>query len=296
MNELKTRYQAQLQSLYGLEMVEFPDSLFWFCEFVLGLSIEEQEYFWGSLCNIEPVGPLYFLLQLAEGTPLDQLMADFSAAHYNPLETDWSTYWLEDQYYDDPPEFLTCLTGEIAGEHWGLLLDDPALGFKGVGMFYNGDGSEIGVCESILAAISERFEEVIENYADEKDNEGSFLVAAQTWQPRFDQFIIDNELNLDDGRPVGIESDTGLSIIPSDRISAEQNELAVTLLKQGRSLWFWDKDTQEKNRARLLEARDLMKRAYEIMDRPKLVNILNAVYESKIYMVNGTGWEDQTGD
>jgi hypothetical protein len=222
-------------------------------------------------------------------------------AHYDVPTTDWSTWWLDQQYYDDPPEFLTCLTGAIAGEHWGLLLDDPALGFRGVAMFYNGDGSEICVSESILAAISERFEEVIESYEDDADG---FLTAAQTWQPRFDQFIIDNKLNPDDGRPVGIESDTGLSIIPADSsactagdlISAEQNELAVVLLKQGRSLWFWNEDTQEKNRARLLEARDLMKKAYEIMDRPKLVDILNAVYESKLYMVDGKGWADQTDD
>lgn len=293
MNELKTRYQEQLQSIYGLEMVEFPDSLFWFCKFLLGLSIEDQEDFWGSLCNVEPVGPLYFLLQLAQDIPLDQVMTDYAASRNNTSITDWTTWWLDHQYYDDPPEFLTCLTGEIAGEHWGLLLDDPVLGFRGVAMFYNADGSEIGVCESILAAISERFEEVIENY---EDDTSGFLTAAHTWQPQFDQFIIDNKLNLDDGRQVGIESDTGLSIIPSDRISAEQNELAVELLKQGRSLWFWDKDTQEKNRARLLESRDLMKKAYEIMDRPKLVDILNEVYESKLYMVNGTGWEDRTDD
>jgi hypothetical protein len=291
MSRFKGIYQAQLQSIYGLEDVEFPDSLFWFCEFLLGLSTAEREDFWSALCNVEPVGPLYFLLQLAQGNSLHQILTDYQAAHYIDITTDWSTWWLDNHYYDDPPEFLTCLRGEIAGEHWGLLLDDPALGFRGVGMFYNGDGSGIGVHESILAAISDRFEEVIENYEGDEDNEDGFLVAAQLWQPRFDRFIIDNELNLDDGRPVGIESDTGLSIVPSDRISASENDRAVALLKEGRSLWFWDEDTQEKNRARLLQARELMKTAYEILDRPKLVEILDEVYESKLYMINGTGWE-----
>jgi hypothetical protein len=294
MGRLKALYQGQLQSIYGLEGIEFPDSLFWLCEFVLGLSTTEQEDFWGSLCNIEPVGPMYFLLQLAQGNSSQQILADHKAAHYIDIATDWSTWWLDKQYYDDPPEFLTCLTGEIAGEHWGLLLDDPALGFRGVGMFYNGDGSGIDVHESILAAIGERFEEVIENYED--DHESGFSEGAQIWQPRFDRFIIDNELNLDDGRPVGIESDTGLSIIPADRISAAENERAVALLKEGRSLWFWDEDTQEKNRARLLQAHQLMKTAYEIMERPKLVAILDEVYESKLYMVNGTGWENRVDD
>jgi hypothetical protein len=287
-SQLKDRYHRQLQSIYGLEGVEFPDSLFWFCEFAIGLSATEREDFWSALCNVEPVGPIYFLLQLAEGNSLEQILADYKAAHYIDITTDWSIWWLDGQYYDDPPEFLTCLRGEIAGEHWGLLLDDPALGFRGVGMFYNGDGSGIIVHESILAAISDRYEEVIENY---EDNEDGFLAAAQLWQPRFDRFIIDNELNLDDGRPVGIESDTGLSIIPSDRIGAAENDRAVALLKEGRSLWFWDEDTQEKNRTRLLQARELMKTAYEILDRPKLIAILDEVYESKLYMVNGTGWE-----
>jgi hypothetical protein len=278
-HQLKTKYQAQLQSLYGLEGVEFPDSIFWFIEFLLGLSIEERDDFWSSLCNVEPVGPLYYLLELAQGVALDRIIAEYSDNHSGNIT--WDSWWIDNQFYDDPPEFLTCLQGEIAGEHWGLLLDDPALGFRGVAMFYNADGSGIGVHQSILAAIVDRFEEIIDS-----DNEDGFIESAELWLPQFDRFITENGLNLDDSRPVGIESDTGLSIIPSDRINKEQNDRAVKLLIEGRSLWFWSENTFAKNQAKLERAYELMKTAYELMDRSKMVEILDVVYDSKIYMLN----------
>lgn len=289
-HQLKAQYQAQLQSLYGLEGVDFPDSIFWFVEFLLGLSIGDREDFWSSLCNVEPVGPLYYLLELAQGVSLDRLIADYSEQHSGNIT--WDSWWIDNQFYDDPPEFLTCLQGEVAGEHWGLLLDDPILGFRGVGMFYNADGSGISVSESILAAIVDRFEEIIDDDNDNRFLDG-FIEGAQIWLPRFDRFIAENGINLDDSRPVGIESDTGLSIIPSDRLNNEQNDRAVKLLIEGRSLWFWSEDTFEKNQAKLATAYRLMKTAYELMDRSKMVEILDVVYESKLYMLNN--WLGSSG-
>jgi hypothetical protein len=280
MNRLKAIYQEQLQAIYGVEGIEFPDSLFWLGDFVLSLPAEERENFWSSLLNLYPIGPMKWLLKLAQG---DAINVENSHS--------WDYWWLDQYYYMDLPEFLTCCTTNTAGEHWGLLIDDPALGFRGVGMFYNADPSPMVVYDSILHAINCQFDNVIETceqwIEDDFDVEThrDFLNAAQIWKPRFNRFIADNGLNIDDGRPAGIEDKTGLSIIPADRLNAEQNQRAIDLLAEARSLWYWDTNSEEENLARTKQARELMQAAYELMERPKLIEILNVFYRERLQMI-----------
>jgi hypothetical protein len=280
MNRLKAIYQEQLQAIYGVEGIEFPDSLFWLGDFVLSLPADERENFWSSLLNLAPIGPIEWLLKLAQGDAIN-----VANSH------SWDYWWLDQYYYMDLPEFLTCCTTNTAGEHWGLLIDDPALGFRGVGMFYNADPSPMVVYDSILHAINCQFDNVTEAceqwIEDDFDVETyrNFLNAAQVWKPRFNKFIADNGLNLDDGRPAGIEDKTGLSIIPADRLNAEQNQRAIALLAEARSLWYWDKKSEEENIARTKQARELMQAAYELMERPKLIEILNVFYEERLKMI-----------
>jgi hypothetical protein len=158
-------------------------------------------------------------------------------------------------------------------------------------MFYNADPSPMVVYDSILHAINCQFDNVTEAceqwIEDDFDVETyrNFLNAAQVWKPRFNKFIADNGLNLDDGRPAGIEDKTGLSIIPADRLNAEQNQRAIALLAEARSLWYWDKKSEEENIARTKQARELMQAAYELMERPKLIEILNVFYEERLKMI-----------
>ncbi|MBW4618688.1 MAG: hypothetical protein KME17_04780 [Cyanosarcina radialis HA8281-LM2] len=280
MNRLKAIYQEQLRSIYGVDGIEFPDSLFWLGDFVLSLSADERGSFWDSLLNLVPIGPIEWLLKLAQGDAINVANS-----------RSWDYWWLNNHYYMDLPEFLTCCTTDTAGEHWGLLIDDPALGFRGVATFYNGEPWPITVYDSILHAISCRFDDAIEAYKqwieDDFDVETytECLDAAQIWKTRFAGFMADNGLSLDDGRPAGIDDKTGLSIVPVDRLNAEQNQRAIALLAEARSLWYWDTSSEEENLARTKQARELMQAAYELMERPKLIEILNVFYEERLQMI-----------
>ena len=284
MSQLKTRYQHQLQSIYGIEGIEFPDSLFWLGEFVLGLTEDEREEFWWSLYNLEPAGPLNYLLQLGQGISIDQIIAEYGEMHSGNIA--WDSWWIDVQYYDDLPELLTCLHGaEQVSEHWGLLLDDPAVGFRGVAFCWNADATGFSTEGSILAAIASRYAQLEEDL-DDNDMLDDFRESIALWQPRFDRFIRDNRIDLDDGRPTGIESDTGLSIIPTSHLSAADNDRAIELLKTGRSLWYWSGKTTGESRERLQQAHQLMKTAYELMGRYKLIEILDVVFDSRLFMLN----------
>jgi hypothetical protein len=76
-----------------------------------------------------------------------------------------------------------------------------------------------------------------------------------------------------------------LSIIPAAHLSAEQSQQAVAMLEEGRCLWYWDKQSKEENRARTNQARDLMQAAYELMGRPKLIEILNVFHGQRLEMI-----------
>lgn len=280
MSELKTLYQEQIQTIYGFDGIEFPDSFFGLGDFVLSLSTDEQEDFWSSLLNVYPTGLFQCLLDLAQGT------------FTRPENAHSAVYWrVCDRYYMDVPEFFTCFITETAGEHLGLLLDDPSVGFRGVGYFFNADPSPMNVYDSILEMINCRFDDAMEAceqwIEDDYDVETyhGFLELAQLWKPRFNQFISDNGLNLHDNRPEGIQSQTGLSIIPANHLSAEQSQRAIELLEEGRCLWYWDENSEEENIARTNQARDRMQAAYELMERSKLIVILNEAHEERLHMI-----------
>jgi hypothetical protein len=268
MRPISLQYAERLLALYG---VEFPDSFFWFLDFLIDLGVEDAIAFLETI-GLTAAGPIELIL-----------MQDF---HLDSDSDSPYRYWLREQYDRDLPEFLTCLKGDHDGFHFGLLCDDPGLGIRGAASFYNSDGDVIQVYDSILEAIVDQLASYIEEYkeyiGEELDVEyyQSYLKAAKKYQSKFNQFIQQNNVNLDDERSVGSASDTGLTVLSSSAITAAMNQQAVDLLLRGRSLWYWG--DEQSDRDRLQQSYDAMKQAYELMNRSALVEILNLYFQKRL--------------
>lgn len=65
----------------------------------------------------------------------------FSDKEEYPIERDYRSKY---SHYNDPPEFLTVLSGNCDGRHFGLWYDDPANEPIGVMSYYSSDGDGIG--------------------------------------------------------------------------------------------------------------------------------------------------------
>jgi hypothetical protein len=269
MRPISVQYTEQLLALYG---VEFPDSFFWFLDFLIDLGVQDAVAFLETI-GLTAAGPIELIF-----------MQD---CHWDSNDSD-SPYrhWLREQYDRDLPEFLTCLKGDHDGFHFGLLCDEPYLGIRGAASFYNSDGDVIQVYGSILEAIVDQLDSYIEEYkeyiGEELDVEyyQSYLKAAKKYKSRFNRFIQQNNINLDDKRSVGSASDTGLTVLSSSTITAELNQQAVDLLLRGRSLWYWG--DEQSDRDRLQQSYDAMKQAYELMNRSALVEILNLYFQKRL--------------
>jgi hypothetical protein len=57
----------------------------------------------------------------------------------------------------------------------------------------------------------------------------------------------------------------------NDNFGSDRKE-AIEMLKLGRELWYWD------GKYRSTEAYELMRKAYELLERPELIRILDAHY------------------
>jgi hypothetical protein len=199
--------KALLARLYGFE---FPDSLFLLHEFLTGLGEKELEAYLDAL-RMYPIGPLA-LLSLAD-SELEKLKPTLSLV----------LHW---RFFRDVPEFFTCLRGDQDWLHWGLLLDEPAKGFRGAASYYHHGLEQISVYPSLFAAVLKRIEECIsccEGVEDNKKADPEDIANAHThldylrrFSEKFHRFIQDRHIALDDGRGKGIPSDTGLSLLTSD--------------------------------------------------------------------------------
>jgi hypothetical protein len=129
-----------LTRLYG---VEFPDSLFLLHEFLAGLTAEEWPAYSLAL-GMEPIGPLQ-VLSLPEAE-LQGLKPSV------PLVLHW-------RFDADVPEFFSCLKGDQDWLHWGLLLDEPANGFRGAASYFSNDLETMRVYPSLFGAVLKRIEE-----------------------------------------------------------------------------------------------------------------------------------------
>jgi hypothetical protein len=274
-------YQEQLFSIYH---VEFPDSFFWFCDFLLELDQADSNWFLHCV-RLYSDGPT--------GRILTQNFTPISLVSASPYAA-WG-----DQYSRDVPEFLTCMRSDHSGLHYGLLYDDPAVGVRGAASFYNSDGDHISVygnmldvIQSLLGAALENVEEqfLMDNCFDsveeldddeqvELENDISNIKQCQN---RFQQFIETNQISLDDGRPEGLPSRTNLSLIPAPHLSLEENQAALTLLEQGRSLWYWGEERVDQ-REQVERSYSWMKQAYEQLNRPILIEILEVYRDTRVF-------------
>ncbi len=260
----KQQNQAKLREIYG---VNFPDSLFWLHEFIIEQRDCDDPIDLNDL-GLYPCGVLGLLLN----NDLD--LIEFTS---DPL--------LHYRYYRDVPEFFTYLSGDCDGQHWGMLLDEPTDGFRGVAMYWSNDGAEMTVYASIFDAIVVECEESIENYTeyflyDDDDHEGNIthnkqqLNLYKKLKNRIEEFLVDRQLSRNEGRPIGLETSTGLDIVLNQNFGCDRTE-AIEMLKLGRELWHWN------GKDRSAEAFELIKRAYELLERPELIRILEAHFRDR---------------
>jgi hypothetical protein len=200
--------KALLARLYGLE---FPDSLFHLQEFLAGLTAEEWDGYSVAL-GMRPIGPLQVL-----GLPEADLQR---VGPTLPLVLHW-------RYHHDVPEFFSCLLGDQDLLHWGMLLDEPAQGFRGAASYYGNDLQAMRVYPSLFGAILERIREMIERHsataeggraaAEDEANAHSALDRLRRLSVKIHRFLEERRLPVDDGRGPGLPSDTGLGLLTAER-------------------------------------------------------------------------------
>jgi hypothetical protein len=153
-----------------------------------------------------PIGPLeILLLPEAESENLQLSLA---------LVLHW-------RFYRDVPEFFSCLKGDQDLLHWGLLLDEPAKGFRGVASYYHLDTSPISVHPSLFSAILERLASRLDTSepveAEEKAEYHSQQDCLRRISGTLQGFIEHERIALDEGRGTGLPSDTGLDLLVAEK-------------------------------------------------------------------------------
>jgi hypothetical protein len=152
-------------------------------------------------------------------------------------------------------------------------------------MYWSNDGAEMTVYDGLFDALIEDCEKLIDDYTeyllydeeDGLDDEESNTYYTDQIElckkviNRIEVFLAKNQLSLNEGRPIGSKTDTGLDIINQKSSDCARSE-AIEMLKLGRELWYW------KGRERSTEAYNLMRKAYELLDRPELIRILDVHY------------------
>lgn len=111
--------EQRIRDVYGFD---FPPDFFRFREFLAAVPRKE-------LTDVLGVWPEY-PFRAAEGK--------------RPSEHPSHPLW-ESRFYDDPPEFVTLLSGDTDGLHWGYHFDDPTDGRAVVCHYYSRDAFEFGV-------------------------------------------------------------------------------------------------------------------------------------------------------
>ncbi|MBD2001867.1 MULTISPECIES: ADP-ribosylation family protein [Cyanophyceae] len=267
----KEQYQQKLKELYD---VEFPDALFGVHEFMISRTQSDDKSMALSVIGLYPAGPLELILEFD-----DLLDAKFIAhvlLHY--------------RYYRDVPEFFTCLTGECDGEHWGMLLDEPTRGFRGVASYYNNDGDEIVVYKSLFDAILSRCDErtsSCQEWISESDDSEEIadyqrqIEDILQFRFEFEKFLAKSSLLVDEDRPEGLFSDTGLSVIKPENFNPDTQGEAIAALAKGRSLWYWYGEEHSSRAYKLLRG------AYLTLERYELIRLLDIHYQNR-----SNGWVD----
>jgi hypothetical protein len=142
----------QLQELYGLS---FPKTFYRFLEFVDSL----------------PPGLLHDAVGVGLEGPFNVVKGEFADLP-DPL---WQS-----RYYDDPPEFITILHGNMDGLHWGYYVDETNDPMFPVVSFYSNDAFSLSikgddVFEALRGEIEAHYETVLD-YQEENPDEPEYAV------------------------------------------------------------------------------------------------------------------------
>lgn len=273
------RAAADAEMLRQLYAVEFPPALLQFAAFMRTYPSER----WTGLreaVGLSTTGPLGLILRHRSAEEVK---------HRLPMLLHW-------RFFRDPPEFFTCLHGDSDGLHYGLLLDEPAEGFRGAASYYNNDGDIISVYRSLFDAVvthvSERIEGTQENLEYDPGESEAYerdLAALREFREDLEAFMAEQGVVRDDRRPEGVTSDTGLGVVvptenapavdegasDADVIGACRAGNAAPALLLGRSLWYWS-GAQDSSRAHTL-----LSAAYDATDRPFLKTVLDVHFENR---------------
>jgi hypothetical protein len=141
--------QERIRDVYGFD---FPPDFFRFRDFLTGVSAKH-------LADVVGVR-LEYPFRAADGK--------------RPTRHRSHPIW-EARYYDDPPEFITLMSGDSDGLHWGYYFDDPADGRAVVCHYWSRDSFEFGINgDDLFEALREAIElserdylEMIEDDPDE---------------------------------------------------------------------------------------------------------------------------------
>jgi len=99
-------YEQAQQALKGVYLIDFPDDLFHFWEFVKSFNAGDPLTVFSKPICVCLEGPFRVL----------------AGRHDEVLPNGW---YLGTRYYDDFPEFFTVFSGDTDGLHWGYWFDDP---------------------------------------------------------------------------------------------------------------------------------------------------------------------------
>jgi Uncharacterised conserved protein (DUF2228) len=97
---------------------------------------------------------------------------------------------------------------------------------------------------------------------------------SQKLKNRIENFRKVNRLSENESRSIGLENNIGMEIGSDDNCEEDFRE-AIEMLKLGRELWYWN------GKDRSAEAYELMHKAYEMLDRPELIRILDVHYRDR---------------
>ncbi len=143
-NTVKDKYKTQSQRIKKYYGIDFPISFYEFYDFAQQLTPDKN---WQTISKA---------LQYRLGSAFDVFRDDFDEKKFNPL--------YDDRHYNDPPEFLTIISGVSDGEHYGIWVDDPQTSNICSASYYSNDAFEISLKESIFYAMRYNLEIAYEDY------------------------------------------------------------------------------------------------------------------------------------
>lgn len=242
LSEAERARAAQLEDLFGFP---FPSELFRFWRWHQGLT-EAQKAAFSTTLGMRLVGPFDVLRGLFD---------DVDLAY--PAILHW-------RFQYDPPEFVTIMSGDTDGLHWGLWFDDHARLPPVVAGYYARDAFEITEYGSSLFEMLNQHmafcrEGIAENIEYDPDYKEEYLAGLR------DLDDLETTLPVCETCPARsrvVQTGEGMGIVPP----AVGGSAACEQLLRGKEMWIRDPR----------KAGPILEQAYLLADRPVLASIVAA--------------------